>query len=90
MITKEEIKNLWQFYFYKFMRGVFVLTTITLFIFYSDKGLSYFQASIAIAFCSLMQVIFELITGSIADTFGRKKSVVISLVLDSIIIFSLQ
>jgi MFS family permease len=87
MITREEVRSLWPFYFYKFMRGVFFLTTITLFIFYSEKGLTYFQASIAIAFSSLMQVVFELITGSVADTFGRKKSVVLSLIIDSVIIF---
>jgi len=34
-----------------------------------------------------MTIAFELITGSIADTFGRKISIVISLVADSIIIF---
>lgn len=50
IFKKNELKELWPFYFYKFMRGVFFLTTITLFIFYSEKGLTYFQASIAIAF----------------------------------------
>ncbi|MFT4309172.1 MAG: MFS transporter [Candidatus Woesearchaeota archaeon] len=87
MLSKEEINSLWPFYFYSFMRGVLFLTTITLFIFFTDKGLSYTQGAILVAFTSLIQVMFELITGSIADTFGRKRSVLISLFLDSIIIF---
>jgi len=86
MISKEEMGHLWPFYFYKFMRGVVFLTTITLFIFLTEKGLSYTQGAALVAISSLFQVIFELITGSVADTFGRKKSVVISLFIDSIII----
>ena len=86
MISKEEMGHLWPFYFYKFMRGVVFLTTITLFIFLTEKGLSYAQGAILVVFSQLAQVVSELVTGSIADTFGRKKSVVISLFIDSAII----
>jgi MFS family permease len=86
MISKEEIGHLWPFYFYKFMRGVVFLTTITLFIFLTEKGLTYTQGAMLVAFSSLAIFISELVTGSIADTFGRKRSVVISLLIDSAII----
>jgi MFS family permease len=86
MISKEEAGHLWPFYFYKFMRGAVFLTTITLFIFLTEKGLTYTQGAMLVAFSSLAIFISELVTGSIADTFGRKKSVVISLLIDSAII----
>jgi len=89
MVLKEEIGHLWPFYFYKFMRGLVFLTTITLFIFLTEKGLSYTQGAILVAFSSLAIVVSELITGSIADTFGRKKSVVIGLFIDSAIILGI-
>lgn len=43
-------------------------------IFLLDAGLSNFQAFLANAFFSLGQVIFEIPTGIIADTFGRRVS----------------
>ena len=86
MILSANERALWPFYAYRFMRGVFFLTTITLFVFFTEKGLTYTQGAILVAIASLTQVASELITGSIADTYGRKGSVLLSLSIDAIVI----
>jgi MFS family permease len=86
MFLTQEERRFWPFYAYRFMRGVFFLTTITLFVFLTQKGLTYTEGAILVALASLTQVASELITGSIADTYGRKGSVLVGLGIDVIII----
>jgi MFS family permease len=86
MVLSHGERSLWPFYAYRFMRGVFFLTTITLFVFLTEKGLTYSQGAILVAIASLTQVASELITGSIADTYGRKGSVLLGLSIDAVII----
>ncbi len=86
MIKKETFYLLWPFFLYKLLKGVLFITTITFFVFFLQKGITYFQASVLLGLQFSMPIFFEVITGLIADTFGRKTSVLLGIVVEFFIL----
>ncbi len=87
-MTKEKLLRLFTFNqsFHWFMTGLLipVLTLLLL-----KKGLSLFQVGIALGVYSGFAILFELPTGGLADSIGRKRVYLISLVVSFSAITSL-
>lgn len=79
-------KKLWPFYLYYFFMGLHDIIAPMLWIFFVDKGMSFSQVSILLAASFLAGALSEIPTGAFADLYGRKKSVVLGLILDAIFI----
>jgi MFS family permease len=79
-------RKLWPFFAYKFLKGACFITSITFFLFFNEKGLDFFKASALLSLLFLLPLFFEIITGGIADTLGRKFSVLVGIAGEMIII----
>ncbi|MCK5416540.1 MFS transporter [Candidatus Parcubacteria bacterium] len=89
-LTKRQILyQLWPFFSYKLLKGACFITTITFFIFFNNKNINYFEASALLSLLFLLPVFFETITGVIADTIGRKFSVLIGIFGELLIIIGI-
>lgn len=89
MITffdKKEWRLLWPFYTSKFIETSFVLIAAYLVIYLRDIGFSFFQISILMAVNFAASFIFEIPTGSVADVFGRRVSIIIRTITKGIIL----
>jgi len=89
MIKKETFCLLWPFFLYKLLKGALFITTITFFVFFLQKGITYFEASILLGLQFSMPAFFEVITGLIADTFGRKISVLLGISIEIFILLGI-
>lgn len=78
---KKEWRLLWLFYVSKFIETSFVLIAAYLVIYLRNIGFSFFQISILTAVNFAASFIFEIPTGSIADIFGRRVSIIIRTVV---------
>ena len=89
-LTKKQIVHkLWPFFIYKLLKGACFITSITFFLFFNEKGIDFFKASTLLSLLFLLPIFFEIITGGIADTLGRKFSVLIGIAGEIIIIFGI-
>ena len=89
-LSKRQILfKLWPFFGYKLLRGATFITSITFFIYFNEKGISYFQTSTLLSVLFFLPVFFEIITGGVADTFGRKFSVLIGIAGELIVLLGI-
>lgn len=86
---KQILYQLWPFFSYKFLKGACFITSITFFIFFNEKGIDYFKTSTLLSLLFFLPVFFEIITGVVADTIGRKFSVLIGIIGEILIILGI-
>ncbi len=88
LFGKEELKLLWPFYLNTFITGIIsaIIAPVTI-IYFQELGFSFIQISLIFAIPMFATLIFEIPTGAIADIFGRKFSVILSLILGGILTF---
>ncbi|MBW2981993.1 MFS transporter [Candidatus Woesearchaeota archaeon] len=78
---KEELKYLGLFYLGAIIGTLFSVTEPIIIVYFALKGFTFSELSFAIAAFFIAPFIFEVPTGVIADIFGRKFSVILSLML---------
>jgi MFS family permease len=83
---KEELTNLGPFYLVNIISTLFLVVEPIIVIYFGIKGFSFAELSFALAALFLTPVIFEVPTGIIADIFGRKISVITSLLLVGLVL----
>jgi len=86
-LKSEEWKLLWPFYLTSFLSRAFALVGPIWIVYFAGKGFSFFQISLSLAAFYLAIFIFEVPTGAIADFFGRKPSVVLSVLVEGLLFF---
>lgn len=72
----------WPFIIRRFLSGAAFITSITFFVFFKTKWIGYFEASILLSLMTFMPVLAEIPTGAFADTYGRKKSTLVSIFIE--------
>lgn len=80
------IIKLWPFFVYKFLKGIAFITSITFFVFFTEKELDYLRISFLLSLLFITPVFFETITGIVADVVGRKPSVLMGIFFEILII----
>ncbi|MFA6306676.1 MAG: MFS transporter [Patescibacteria group bacterium] len=83
------IFEFWPFFIYKFLKGACFITSITFFLYFREKGIDFFKASFLLSILFLLPIFFEIITGAIADTFGRKFSVLTGIAGEILILLAI-
>jgi MFS transporter, DHA3 family, tetracycline resistance protein len=81
---KDELKNLWPFYLDAIISPMLFFAPAFYVVYLIGINFSMFQISLLFSASFLTAFIFEIPTGAIADLFGRKKSVLIGLIIESI------
>ena len=67
-ISKTQILyKLWPFFGCKLFKGACFITSITFFVFFSEKGIDYFKTSVLLSLLFFLPIFFEIITGVVAD-----------------------
>lgn len=66
--------NIWKFYVYKFLRGLWIPATIWT-LYFLARGFNYSQIGITDIIFALIILLFEIPSGAFADIIGRKYSV---------------
>ncbi|MFA5304022.1 MAG: MFS transporter [Candidatus Nanoarchaeia archaeon] len=87
MNMDEEFSILWKFYFMDSVSAFTTLTTPILIIYLIAVNMSTSLIGLLFGLVALFIVLFEIPTGVVADVFGRKLSVIISIFLDTIAAF---
>jgi MFS family permease len=87
IFKKGELKHLWVFYTYHLLFGFSSMILPFLVIYFINIGLSFFQIAVFIATSSITMFLFEIPTGAFADSFGRKKSVVLGFLIIALAVF---
>jgi len=87
LFKKSELKYLWPFYVDRLVSGLSDMILPFSVIYYLDLGFSYFQISVLNAVLGISIFLFEIPTGSFADGFSRKYSVVLGGIITSISVF---
>jgi len=85
---KGEFKLLWRLYFGNFITSAFHLIPAFGLVYLIGLGMSLTQAGILFSSLLAASIIFEIPTGAIADKYGRKFSVLLGGVLESLLVFS--
>jgi len=81
---KEELKYLGLFYLSIIIQTLFAITEPIIVVYFALKGFSYAELSFALVAYFVAPFLFEVPTGIVADIFGRKRSVILSLILIAI------
>ena len=84
-----ELKLLWPFYIDAFLSYVLFFMPGFLIVYFRDFGFSIFQISILTSMMPLFMILCEVPTGAFADIYGRKLSVLLSLFIQAIALFSI-
>jgi len=71
-------KNIWKYNFIKFLKSMLFFIPI-LVLFFQDKGLSMSEILLIQSIYSIFVVVMEIPTGILADKFGHKNSIILSL-----------
>ncbi|HKX86721.1 MAG TPA: MFS transporter [Flavobacterium sp.] len=87
LFKKDELKILWPFYLDIFISGLSTMVRPFAVIYYLSLNFSFFQISVIDAAYAISMVLFEIPTGSFADGFSRKYSVILGLVLVMVSVF---
>lgn len=87
LFKKDEFKLLWPVYIGIFITMLSDATNFIFVIYFVQKGFSIFQTSILLGILALGIVLFEIPTGALADTLGRKKSVIIGWMCSGVVWF---
>ena len=72
----------WPFIIRKLLLWMAFITSITFFLFFQSKNINYLEASFLLSLMTFMPVLAEIPTGVFADTYGRKKSILISICIE--------
>jgi len=86
IFKKDELRILWPFYLHGLIYASLYLIPVFFVVYFIHVGLSIFQIGISLAVSPLLALLFEIPTGAIADLYGRKFSVMLSLFLEAIVI----
>jgi MFS family permease len=86
---KEELKLLGPFYLVNIIAGLFLVVEPMIVVYFGLKGFSFAELSLALAVLFITPFLFEVPTGIIADVFGRKTSVISSLLLVGVILLTI-
>jgi len=86
---KEELRILWPFYLEYFIASLLFFAPAFWVIYFLDYGFNLFQIGILIAASQLAVLVFEIPTGSFADLYGRKLSVIVGYFIEGLCMFSL-
>lgn len=84
MFKEDELKLLWPFYLFELLSGSFLVTAPVQIIFLLQR-FSFAEVSFASAFAGLVAIFFEVPSGAVADTYGRKFSVTSGNLLSSVL-----
>lgn len=87
MFKKGEIKSLWPFYGHDLFLALFKVIMPFYVLYFLEIGLSFFQIAMIGSIRSIISIIFEIPTGTIADLYGRKTSVILGYLLASVTLF---
>ncbi len=77
LFEKGELKLLWPFYLNVFFTGILLFLPIFEIVYFMGIGLNMFQISLFSVIASLIQILFEIPTGAIADLYGRKTAIIV-------------
>jgi MFS family permease len=83
---KEELNLLGPFYLINIIVCLFLVVEPLIVVYFAIKGFSFAELSLALAILFITPVFFEVPTGVVADVFGRKVSVILSLLFVSLIL----
>ena len=89
IFKKGELKILYPFYLYYLIIGLSGMIIPFMMIYFLGLNLSYLQISIILATYSLSMVLFEIPTGSFADGFSRKYSVILGFIIAGLAIIGI-
>jgi len=81
---EDEWRLLWPFYVHRFLGGVATVSLPFIVIYYQSRGYSFAQISILWVAMAVANILFEVPTGIVADVFGRRISVVLGYLLESV------
>jgi len=84
LFEKSELKLLWPFYLEYFISSALYLVPAFLMIYFLDIGFNLFQIGLIGAATQIATLIFEIPTGSFADLYGRKRSVLLGYFIEGI------
>ncbi len=89
IFQKDEFNILWKIYLGYFIKSILFLVPAFALIYFINLGFSLTQIGFLFAAEQIAMILFEIPTGAIADKFGRKFSVLIGLLLETLILFTL-
>ena len=75
-MVKKMKSNIWKYNLFSFFR-MFALFTPVIVLFWQDAGLSMTMIMILQSYFGILMAILEIPTGTLADRFGERKSVMI-------------
>lgn len=84
MFKENELKLLWPFYLQNLFLSLSKLIMPFYVLYFLGIGLSFFQIAIIGSVRSIVSILFEAPTGTVADIFGRKTSVILGYLLSSL------
>jgi MFS family permease len=87
LFEKGELRLLWPFYVEAGIATALYVLIPFMIIYFSSLGFNSFQIGILVAIWPLASLIFEIPTGTIADLYGRKFSVIVGWTLAGLIFF---
>jgi MFS family permease len=77
LLKKEELKHLWPFYLCNLVEGLSAMIVPFFVIYFLHIGYSYLQISIIVSGSAFAQLLFEIPTGTFADGYSRKYSIIL-------------
>ncbi len=80
-----ELKLLWRLYFGNLITGAFFLFPAFMIVYFIGLGMSLTEVGFLLGGLSVAQILFEIPTGAIADKYGRKFSVLLGGLIESIL-----
>jgi MFS family permease len=81
---QDEWRLLWPFYAHRFLQGVIAVSIPFLVIYYQGRGFSFARISILWMVMAVANIVFEVPTGIVADVFGRRTSVLLGFLFESV------
>ncbi len=83
---KEELNLLGPFYLANILASLFLVVDPLIVVYFAIKGFGFAELSLALVALFITPVFFEVPTGVVADVFGRKISVILSLLFVGIVL----
>lgn len=81
LFSKVELHHLWPFYLADLLGGLGLMVMPYMVVYFRSLDFSFWHISLITASFSISTMLFEVITGSFADRHGRKRSVLLGLLL---------
>ena len=89
LFEKGELKLLWPFYLEYFIASMLFFAPAFWTVYFLNYGFNLFQIGMIVAASQLAVLVFEIPTGSFADIYGRKISVILGYFIEGIAMLSL-